>query len=120
MFDHNNFISNGFYFKDIRVLSDLVDRVTPGLEAGRDFNDDDDDDDDEDDDEKMKRMIKEKTVYAVNVLCIWDCARIWIKISEILAIIVFDPFVELFITFCILVNVIFMALDSYDIEYDGM
>ena len=32
----------------------------------------------------------------------------------------FDPFTELFITLCILVNVIFMALDQYDIQYDKL
>ncbi len=28
----------------------------------------------------------------------------------------FDPFTEFFITLCIIVNVIFMMLDSYDIK----
>ena len=99
------------------MLTDLVDRVTPGLEANPSYSDFDDD---EDDDEKMKRLIKEKTTYTLKVLCIWDCAGIWIKISEIFSIIVFDAFTEVFITLCILVNVVFMALDHYLIEYDGM
>ena len=34
-----------------------------------------------------------------------------------LSIIVFDPFTELFITLCIVVNVVFMALDHYSIDY---
>ena len=54
------------------------------------------------------------------ILCVWDCCRAWIKISEFLAIIVFDPFVELFITLCIAVNVVFMSLDQYNVNYDGM
>ncbi len=33
---------------------------------------------------------------------------------------VFDPFTELFITLCIAVNVIFMAMDHYNLEYEGM
>ena len=40
--------------------------------------------------------------------------------SELLAILVFDPFTELFITLCIAVNVLFMAMDHYLLEYDGM
>ena len=105
-------------FQDIRVLADVVDRVTPGRGTGSGW--DVGDYDDEDDDERFKRMVKEKAAYVCNVLCIWDCAWIWIRISEFLSIIVFDAFVEVFITLCILVNVVFMALDQYDIEYDGM
>jgi len=58
------------------------------------------------------------TIKSTKVGCIWDCCWLWIKISEILAFCVFDPFTELFITLCIVVNVVFMALDQYDIEYD--
>ena len=39
---------------------------------------------------------------------------------QVLSIIVFDPFTELFITLCIVVNVLFMSADHYDVEYDGM
>ena len=41
-------------------------------------------------------------------------------LAQVLSIIVFDPFTELFITLCIVVNVVFMGLDHYDVEYDGM
>lgn len=34
------------------------------------------------------------------------------------SIIVFDPFTELFITLCIVVNTLFMALDHYDMDKD--
>ncbi len=53
-----------------------------------------------------------------NILCVWDCASIWIRTSELFAMIVFDPFTELFITICIIVNVLFMALDHYNVDYD--
>ena len=79
---------------------------------------DDDDDDEEDQGEKMKAMLIEKGVYATNVLCIWDCCNIWIKTSELCAYIVFDPFTELFITLCIVVNVVFMGADHYNVDYD--
>ena len=96
------------------VLRDIVESVTPEIPAQNyDY-------DDEDDDEKMKRIkeaIKNKTMSVINILCVWDCTRIWIKLSEIFAMIVFDPFTELTITLCIVVNVIFMALDQYDDNY---
>ena len=41
-----------------------------------------------------------------------------LQLSEVLAFVVFDPFVELAITLCIVVNVIFMCFDSYNIKYD--
>lgn len=35
---------------------------------------------------------------------------------QFLSFIVFDPFVDLFITLCILVNTLFMALDQHDMD----
>lgn len=35
-----------------------------------------------------------------------------------MALLVFDPFVELFITLCIVVNTLFMALDHHDMDKD--
>ena len=96
------------------VLKDIVDSVSPTIPP-------DWDDEEEDPDEKLKRMkeaVKQQIVEVLKILCIWDCANIWLKISEVLAFLVFDPFTELFITLCIVVNVIFMALDHYTIEYD--
>ncbi len=54
----------------------------------------------------------------LKVMCIWDCCELWIRISEVMAYLVFDPFTELTITLCIVVNVVFMALDHYSIDYD--
>ena len=96
------------------VLKDIVDSVSPTIPP-------DWDDEEEDPDEKLKRMkeaVKQQIVEVLKILCIWDCANIWLKISEVLAFLVFDPFTELIITLCIVVNVIFMALDHYTIEYD--
>ena len=41
---------------------------------------------------RRKQEIKDKTMGVINILCVWDCANIWLKISEVLSIIVFDPF----------------------------
>ena len=38
------------------------------------------------------------------------------RLAEILAFIVFDPFADLFITLCIVVNTAFMALDQHDMD----
>ena len=104
-----------YVFQDIRVLVEVVDSVTSDTGGLNGWEEDD-----EDDDEKLKRIIKEKLSYGCNVLCVWDCSRFWIRISEVLSFIVFDAFTEVFITLCILVNVIFMALDHYFIEYDPL
>ncbi|XP_048470348.1 sodium channel protein type 4 subunit alpha-like [Rhincodon typus] len=46
-------------------------------------------------------------------LLIWDCCLLWIKFKEILKIIVMDPFVDLGITICIVLNTLFMAMEHY-------
>ena len=43
----------------------------------------------------------------------WDCCWLWIKFAKLVELLVFDPFVELFITLCIVVNTLFMAMDHY-------
>lgn len=46
----------------------------------------------------------------------WDCCNCYIRLAEFLSMIVFDPFVDLFITLCIVVNTAFMALDHHDMD----
>ena len=69
---------------------------------------------------KVKDIVMDCLKRGCDLLCIWDCARTWIWCAEILSYLVFDPFTDLFITICTIVNIVFMALDSYDMEYDGM
>ena len=62
---------------------DIVESVSPTIPENMSVEDES-----EDEDEKMKRIkqkIKDKTMDVVNILCVWDCANIWIKISEVLA-----------------------------------
>uniref|UniRef100_A0A3F2YZP3 Sodium channel protein para n=1 Tax=Anopheles melas TaxID=34690 RepID=A0A3F2YZP3_9DIPT len=54
----------------------------------------------------------------IDIFCVWDCCWVWLKFQEWVAFIVFDPFVELFITLCIVVNTLFMALDHHDMDPD--
>ncbi|XP_026069039.1 sodium channel protein type 8 subunit alpha isoform X5 [Carassius auratus] len=48
-----------------------------------------------------------------NIFLIWDCCPIWIKLKEIMNLIVMDPFVDLAITICIVLNTVFMAMEHY-------
>lgn len=48
-----------------------------------------------------------------NIFLIWECGPVWGKIKEIVNLIVFDPFVDLAITICIVLNTLFMAMEHY-------
>uniref|UniRef100_A0AAZ3RA16 Sodium channel protein n=1 Tax=Oncorhynchus tshawytscha TaxID=74940 RepID=A0AAZ3RA16_ONCTS len=48
-----------------------------------------------------------------NMVLIWECCPIWLKIKEIVNLIVMDPFVDLAITVCIVLNTLFMAMEHY-------
>lgn len=38
------------------------------------------------------------------------------RLAEVLSFLVFDPFADLFITLCIVVNTLFMALDQHNMD----
>ncbi|XP_033612296.1 sodium channel protein type 9 subunit alpha isoform X2 [Fukomys damarensis] len=44
---------------------------------------------------------------------IWNCSPYWIKFKKIIYFIVMDPFVDLAITICIVLNTLFMAMEHY-------
>ena len=46
----------------------------------------------------------------------WDCSPCWVKFQKLIALFVYDAFVELFITLCIVVNTLFMALDHHGMD----
>ncbi|KAJ8350718.1 hypothetical protein SKAU_G00258480 [Synaphobranchus kaupii] len=46
-----------------------------------------------------------------NTFLIWDCCPLWLKIKAVVRQIVMDPFVDLTITICIVLNTLFMALE---------
>ncbi|XP_042355724.1 sodium channel, voltage gated, type VIII, alpha subunit b [Plectropomus leopardus] len=48
-----------------------------------------------------------------NVFLIWECFPMWLKIKHIVYLIVMDPFVDLAITICIVLNTLFMAMEHY-------
>ncbi|XP_042327829.1 sodium channel protein type 5 subunit alpha-like [Sceloporus undulatus] len=53
---------------------------------------------------------------------VWECCPVWVKIKKKLSIFVMDPFTDLTITLCIVVNTLFMALEHYKMtpEFDLM
>uniref|UniRef100_A0A8C3IIB4 Sodium voltage-gated channel alpha subunit 2 n=1 Tax=Chrysemys picta bellii TaxID=8478 RepID=A0A8C3IIB4_CHRPI len=48
-----------------------------------------------------------------NTCLIWDCCTQWLKVKHIVNLIVMDPFVDLAITICIVLNTLFMAMEHY-------
>uniref|UniRef100_A0A8C4YN39 Sodium channel protein n=1 Tax=Gopherus evgoodei TaxID=1825980 RepID=A0A8C4YN39_9SAUR len=44
---------------------------------------------------------------------IWECCPLWLRIKKKVTILVMDPFTDLTITLCIVMNTIFMALEHY-------
>lgn len=44
---------------------------------------------------------------------IWDCCPLWLKIKKVVELIVMDPFTDLTITICIVLNTLFMAMEHH-------
>ncbi|KAM4790897.1 sodium channel protein type 5 subunit alpha-like isoform 4-T4 [Cyanocitta cristata] len=59
--------------------------------------------------------------FAVKFL-IWDCCPLWVLIKKFVKFVVMDPFTDLTITLCIVLNTLFMALEHYKMtkEFDHM
>uniref|UniRef100_A0A3P9I943 Sodium channel protein n=1 Tax=Oryzias latipes TaxID=8090 RepID=A0A3P9I943_ORYLA len=53
--------------------------------------------------------------FAENFL-IWDCCPTWQKIKKFVKLIVMDPFADLTITICIVLNTLFMAMEHYPMQ----
>ncbi|XP_062435199.1 sodium channel protein type 2 subunit alpha-like isoform X12 [Rhea pennata] len=53
-----------------------------------------------------------------NTFLIWDCWKPWLKVKHIVSFIVMDPFVDLAITVCIILNTLFMAMEHYPMTDD--
>ncbi|XP_032899668.1 sodium channel protein type 4 subunit alpha-like isoform X2 [Amblyraja radiata] len=49
--------------------------------------------------------------YFSQTFLIWNCCPMWIKTKKIMKYIVMDPFLDLAITICIVLNTLFMALE---------
>ncbi|KAF4117813.1 hypothetical protein G5714_002366 [Onychostoma macrolepis] len=53
---------------------------------------------------------------------IWTCSPAWLRVKEGLIVMVMDPFLDLAITICIVLNTLFMALEHYPMtdEFNSM
>lgn len=78
--------------------------------------DGDDDEDEEDEEPTFREKFQVWLLKFIDTFCVWDCGWPWLKFQQGLAFIVFDPFVELYITLCIVVNTLFMALDHHEMD----
>ncbi|XP_058166599.1 sodium channel protein para isoform X23 [Anopheles ziemanni] len=107
--------------KDVMVLNDIIEqaagRHSRASEHGVSVYYFPTEDDDEDG-PTLKDKAMEFLMKIIDIFCVWDCCWVWLKFQEGVAFIVFDPFVELFITLCIVVNTLFMALDHHDMDPD--
>ncbi|XP_057361442.1 sodium channel protein type 7 subunit alpha isoform X2 [Manis pentadactyla] len=44
---------------------------------------------------------------------IWNCCPCWSKLKEFIHMVIMDPFIDLFLTICIILNIYFLALEYY-------
>lgn len=53
---------------------------------------------------------------------IWECCPLWMSIKQRVKFMVMDPFADLTITMCIVLNTLFMALEHYNMttEFEEM
>nr|XP_045613229.1 sodium channel protein para-like isoform X8 [Procambarus clarkii] len=114
--------------RDVMVLNDIIEQAA--AHAGRQSRASDHGDDEvsiyyfpaEEEEETFKEKIKKKLLEyllkCIDLFCVWDCCAVWVKFAEYVELLVFDAFVELFITLCIVVNTLFMAMDHYGMN-DG-
>ncbi|XP_068940674.1 sodium channel protein type 11 subunit alpha [Petaurus breviceps papuanus] len=52
----------------------------------------------------------------VSKYCIWECCPLWLRIKRIVELIITDPFADLVITICIIVNTVFMAMEHHKMD----
>ncbi|XP_015185100.1 PREDICTED: sodium channel protein para isoform X7 [Polistes dominula] len=106
--------------KDVMVLNDIIEQAagrqsrTPEQGVSTYYFPTDDDEEGP----TLKEKILAGIIRCIDIFCVWDCCNLWLEIQKYVALLVFDPFVELFITLCIVVNTLFMALDHHDMDKD--
>ncbi|KAI1296926.1 Sodium channel protein para [Halotydeus destructor] len=108
--------------KDVMVLNDIIDQAAGRQSKSSERDNEDEEDEEEYYEEEERPTFKERFITGclkcVDIFCVWDCCWCWVRIQELFALIVFDPFMELFITLCIVVNTLFMAMDHHDMDPD--
>ncbi|KAJ3623376.1 hypothetical protein MTP99_019606 [Tenebrio molitor] len=105
--------------RDVMVLNDIIEQaaVSGGSDRGVSvyyFSGHDS----EEEEPTMKERFLAYAIKIIDMFCVWDCCQCWVILTKYVNLIVFDPFVELFITLCIVVNTLFMALDHHAMDED--
>ncbi|KYM97213.1 Sodium channel protein para [Cyphomyrmex costatus] len=90
--------------KDVMMLNDIIEQAA--------FLKNDEEE------PKFKDKLVAGMFRCIDIFCVWDCCWLWLEFQKYVSLLVFDPFVELFITLCIVVNTLFMALDHHDMDKD--
>ncbi|XP_053611673.1 sodium channel protein para isoform X7 [Plodia interpunctella] len=98
--------------RDVMVLNEIIEQ------AGRQSRASDHNAEEDEDGPTFKEKLLECFMKGIDLFCVWDCCWLWLEFQKYVALLVFDPFVELFITLCIVVNTLFMALDHHDMDRD--
>ncbi|XP_015436344.1 PREDICTED: sodium channel protein para [Dufourea novaeangliae] len=99
--------------KDVMVLNDIIEQA-----AGRQSRTPEQGEDDDEEGPTFKDKLLAAVLRCIDIFCVWDCCWLWLEFQKYVSLLVFDPFVELFITLCIVVNTLFMALDHHDMDKD--
>nr|XP_042895936.1 sodium channel protein para [Parasteatoda tepidariorum] len=106
--------------KDLMVVNDIIEQA-----AGRQSKDSErvsvyyfPTEREDEDRPRFKERCLASCLKCLDVFCVWDCCECWVRFQEFISLIVFDAFMELFITLCIVVNTLFMAMDHHDMDPD--
>ncbi|KAG8197669.1 hypothetical protein JTE90_001597 [Oedothorax gibbosus] len=106
--------------KDLMVVNDIIEQA-----AGRQSKESErvsvyyfptDREEDMDNRPRFRERCLANCLKCIDIFCVWDCCQCWVRFQEIISLIVFDPFMELFITLCIVVNTLFMAMDHHNMD----
>ncbi|XP_074595082.1 sodium voltage-gated channel paralytic isoform X1 [Brevipalpus obovatus] len=121
--DGKNGPNSNIDIKDVMVLNDIIDQAAGHRNKSSErvsiyHFPTERDEIEEDDRPAWKQQITTCCLKSIDILCVWDCCWCWVKVQEMFAQIVFDPFMELFITLCIVVNTLFMAMDHHGMDAD--
>ncbi|XP_040297450.1 sodium channel protein type 2 subunit alpha-like [Bufo bufo] len=66
-------------------------------------------------DSRQKRCSPRWYKFA-KLFLIWDCSDLWLRFKDIVKLIVMDPFSDLAITICIVLNTVFMAMEHANMD----
>ncbi|XP_052827737.1 sodium channel protein para isoform X6 [Octopus bimaculoides] len=93
--------SNVVDMKDVMVLKDLINHASGARSSSVSST------------ASQPELLKDKLF---RIFCAWDCWPPFKTLQGYIGFFIMDAFVDLFITLCIVLNTIFMAIDHYDMS----